>query len=124
MQNLHRNHSQIIRFLFVGLLNTIFGYGIFVILLYSGIHHAISLFFSTIIGIVFNFKTLGTLVFKSTNNKLIYRFFFVYFFSYFANLILINMFHMIGLNFYFSAALSIAPIALLSYLLNRRYVFN
>lgn len=121
---MHRDHSQVIRFLFVGLLNTIFGYSIFVIFLYSGIHHAISLFFSTIIGIVFNFKTLGVLVFKSTNNKLVYRFFFVYFFSYLANLILINMFHMIGLNLYFSAALSIAPIAFLSYLLNKKYVFN
>lgn len=116
--------TQIVRFLFVGFLNTIFGYSVFVILLYSGIHHAISLFFSTIIGIVFNFKTLGILVFKSNSNKLIYRFFFVYLFSYVANLILMNMFHIIGLNFYFSAALSLVPVAFLSYLLNKKYVFN
>jgi putative flippase GtrA len=121
---LFRDHAQIIRFLFVGLINTIFGYSVFVILLYSGIHHAISLFFSTIIGIIFNFKTLGVLVFKSSNNKLIYRFFFVYLFSYVANLIIINIFHMFGLNFYLSAALSLAPIAFLSYLLNKIYVFN
>lgn len=114
----------VVRFLVVGLLNTAFGYSIFAILIYSGMHYAFSLFFSTVLGILFNFKSMGTIVFKSNNNRLIFRFIAVYALVYAVNVILIKLLSTLGLSPYYSAGVLIIPTATLTFVLNRKFVFN
>ena len=115
---------QLVRFLFVGVINTIFGYGCFAMLLYAGLHYALALFFATVAGVLFNFKSIGTLVFKSHNNRLVFRFIGAYSIIYLINTLGINAFSRIGLTPYVSGAILILPMAVLAFILNKRFVFN
>ena len=63
-----------VKFVLVGILNTAFGYLVFALLLFLGLHYTLAVILSTIAGVLFNFKTTGTLVFKNHNNKLIFKF--------------------------------------------------
>ena len=67
--------EQFIRFLIIGTLNTAFAYGLYALFIFVGCHYALAVFLSTVIGICFSFKTLGTFVFDNPDNRLIFKFF-------------------------------------------------
>jgi putative flippase GtrA len=115
---------QFIKFLFVGFINSLFGYGCFALFLYMGLHYTLALLLATIYGVIFNFKSTGVLVFASHNNRLIFRFVGFYTIIYFINVVGIKAFNYVGVTPYISAAILILPVALISYLFNRRFVFN
>lgn len=117
-------HHQLIRFLFVGGLNTIFGYSIFAFFIYIGFHYSLAVLFSTILGILFNFKTIGKLVFKNHDNKLILKFFLVYTITYILNVGGLKIFNLFAVNNYISGAILILPMALISFFLNKKFVFK
>lgn len=75
---------QPIRFLFVGGLNTIVGYGVYALLLYLGINYLIANTISTIIGIIHSYLWNRFFTFKSKNKALkeITKFVSVYIVSY------------------------------------------
>jgi putative flippase GtrA len=66
--------SQFLRFLLVGILNTIFGFSIFALFVQLGLDDKSAVLFSMILGVLFNFKSTELLVFSNRNNKLILRF--------------------------------------------------
>jgi putative flippase GtrA len=115
---------RFIKFLFVGGLNTLFGYGMFALFIYFHFHYSIASLLATMLGVLFNFKTTGKLVFKSNDNRLILRFIGVYVIVYLLNILFLKILQLFGMNVYFSGAIVILPLAILSYLLNSRYVFN
>jgi putative flippase GtrA len=82
-----------LKFILAGLLNTIFGYTFFAILIFLKINTFFSLFVSTIAGIIFNYLTFGQLVFNLNKSKLLFtKFIFVYFVSYMINVYLLKVF--------------------------------
>jgi putative flippase GtrA len=113
-----------VKFLLVGFINTLFGYGCFAIFLFMGMHYAIALFLATAVGIVFNFKTTGVLVFKSSNNRLIFRFVAVYLFAYCINLLGLRLLQLWEINPYYAGGVLVIPMALVTFFLNKRYVFD
>jgi putative flippase GtrA len=115
---------RFIKFLFVGGLNTLFGYGMFALFIYFHFHYSIASLLATMLGVLFNFKTTGKLVFKSNDNRLILRFIGVYVIVYLMNILLLKILQLFGMNVYLSGAIVILPLAILSYLLNSRYVFS
>jgi putative flippase GtrA len=120
----HLLKHQFARFLFVGFFNSLFGYSCFAILLYVGLHYALALFLATILGVAFNFKSTGALVFGSHNNRLIIRFIASYAAIYFVNAVGIKILSHIGVTPYISGAVLIFPMAVLAFILNKRFVFN
>jgi putative flippase GtrA len=80
-----RIKNKFVRFIFVGIINTVFGYGMFIFFIWTGLHYAFALLFSQILGMLFNYKTTGYLVFESRSNRLILRFILVYGVMYFIN---------------------------------------
>ncbi|RKP50862.1 GtrA family protein [Trinickia fusca] len=116
--------SQFLRFLLVGLLNSLFGYGCFAAFLACGLHYTFALLVATVIGVLFNFKTTGKLVFRSHSNKLIFRFVGAYCIVYATNLSLMKAMLMIGVNTYMSGAALLLPMAALSFFLNKKFVFK
>lgn len=115
---------QFVRFLLVGVINTLFGYGCFALFLYVGLHYTLALFLATILGVLFNFKSIGALVFKSHDNRLIFRFIGSYIAVYFVNVVGIKAFSYFGVTPYVSGAILIFPMAILAYMLNKRFVFS
>lgn len=114
---------KFIKFLFVGGLNTAFGYGVFALFLFLKIHYSLALFLSTVLGILFNFKTTGVIVFKNNNNGLIFRFFAAYGVIYGLNLLGLKVFDFIHFNLYGAGFILIFPMAVVSFILMKRFVF-
>lgn len=139
--------NKFLRFLFVGALNTAVGYLLFVFFIWIGLHYSLSLLFSQIIGILFNYKTTGYLVFESKSNRLLLKFFLVYGFVYLINVLelyllnhstfydiilsskYLNFVHNLPINpdklsDAIGQAIVIFPNAILTFLLNKKFVFK
>ncbi|MFL1490557.1 GtrA family protein [Pseudomonas antarctica] len=116
--------SKFFKFLLVGLMNSVFGYGCFASFLYLGLHYSSALLLATILGVLFNFKSTGSLVFNSNNDRLIFRFIIGYVLVYSVNLGGIALFSLFGVAPYVSGLILVPPMAVLSFLINNRFVFN
>ena len=112
------------RFLFVGGINTLFGYLVYSAFILLGLHFSIASFLSTVMGIVFNFFTTGNIVFRNKNPKLIIRFFGVYGVTYLINLGLLKIFDLMHMNMVLAGGIILLPMAVVSYFLNRTFVFT
>jgi putative flippase GtrA len=138
--------NKIIRFFLVSGLNTAFGYGLFALLIFIGLHYTIAGLIGTILGILFNFKTTGLLVFESNKNRLILKFIGVYGINYVISMSLLTLLERSGVDAFLSlsllqvagvsllknprinacigAAILIIPMGLFAYALNHRFVFT
>lgn len=117
--------EQFIKFLFVGMLNTIFGYTIYAFFVFIGFGYILAPLFSTIAGIIFNFKTTGIIVFNSKKNSLFFKFFFVYVLSYILSVIFLKLFIICGVsNLYISGFIVTILMAFFNYTMNKHFVFN
>lgn len=119
-----RIDGRFVRFLFVGAINTLFGYGCFVGLVFLGLPYPLALLLGTILGVLFNFKTTGTLVFANQDHRRLVRFVAVYALLYVLNLLGLKVLIGAGLSVYLASALLILPMALVSYHLNASFVFR
>lgn len=111
---------KFIKFLFVGALNTLFGYLMYTIFISTPLKREWALLCAYIAGVLWNFKTTGSLVFKVNNNKLIFKFVASYVFTYFVNLFALNFLAKIGwgeatANFFLDLFNLTSPIALGKY---------
>lgn len=123
MQRLTRT-PQFVRFVLVGILNTLFSYAIYAGLVYLGLGYAVANLIALIIGVVFSFKTQGMLVFNESNNRRLFRFVVVWAVIYLFNIAIIGRFIALGLNSYVSGALAIPFSTLLSYIGQKYFVFR
>lgn len=82
-------NKRFIRFIFVGLLNTIVGYGTYSILIFLHAQYLIANTISTIIGITCSYLLNKKITFRDvkTNNKTPFKFISVYIFSYLIGII-------------------------------------
>ena len=112
------------RFLAVGALNTLFGYGAYALLIFLGVHYGIAALLATIAGVLFNFRTTGKIVFGSHDHSLLGRFVAVYVLLYLLNLGGLRLLREAGVDSYSAGALLVPPSAILGFLLNRAFVFH
>ena len=115
---------RFVRFLFVGGLNTPFSYVIYAILILLNVHYTLATLISTILGIIFNFFTTGSIVFRNRKLSLMLRFFLVYGFTYLVNILLLSFFETKQVDMLIAGAIVTLPVALLSYFLNAKLVFR
>lgn len=118
-------YDKFIKFILVGILNTAFGYSLFALFIFLNMHYSLAVFLSTVLGILFNFKTIGKLVFDSHDNSLIFRFIVVYVLLYLINISCLWFFKISGFeNMYINGFVLLIPLALLSFILNKKFVFK
>lgn len=115
---------RFLRFLVVGGLNTTFGYAVYALLIYAGLDVALALLLGTILGVLFNFRTTGTLVFGNRDPRRLVRFVGVYALLYFINVGAINFLLTLDFGKYSAGAVMLLPMALLAFVLNRSLVFS
>ena len=113
-----------VKFILVGILNTAFGYLVFAALLYFGLHYTLAVVLSTIAGVLFNFKTTGTLVFKNNNNKLIFKFVTVYALTCIIGIIVLRLAELVNVNLYLAGMVSTGICAIIAFILNKNWVFK
>jgi len=115
---------RFIRFLFVGGINTLFGYFVFSVFILLQIHYSIASLLATILGVLFNYFTTGRIVFNNSDSKLLIKFFGVYGITYLINLLFLKIFDSYQVNMLVAGAILIFPMAFLSYFLNKTFVFR
>ena len=120
-----RVDNQFIRFVLVGVLNTIFGYSIYCVMLKIGLSYWWATLIANVLGVMFNFKTTGVLVFKNHNNWLFFRFALCYVLAYFLNVGIITLFtHFTTINQYISGFVATICVALFSFFFLKLVVFR
>ena len=112
------------RFIAVGLLNTAFGYGVFAFVIFCGFHYIWASLLSTVLGILFNFFATGRLVFNNHDNSRLGRFFCVYGVNFVFGLAGLALLNELRVDLYLAGLILIPPSAVLTYLLNRLFVFR
>jgi putative flippase GtrA len=116
---------RMVRFLIVGGVNTLFGVGVYCLLIYLGLGRTSALTLGTILGVLFNFKTSGTFVFRNTDNRLLFKFVACYVVVYVANLALLWALHLFTpINDYYAGMMAIPLTAIISYFIQRNYVYK
>ena len=114
---------QFIKYILVGILNTVFGYAVFALLLYTGLHYALVCILSTIIGVLFNYKTYGKLVFNSKKNVLI-KFVLTYVITTSLSILGLKIANSYNINLYFAGFILTCLMAIISFILLKNYVFK
>ena len=115
--------ERFFKFLLVGILNTLFAYTIYALLITIGLNVNLALFLQYIAGVLWNFKTTGALVFKNSDNKLLLKFILSYFFTFLLNSVLLK-FLISYVNGYIAQAVLVMPIAVISFLIFKFWVFK
>lgn len=116
--------KRFLLFLVVGVANAAFGYGLFAVLIYFKVHYSLASLISTILGVLFNFKSTGIIVFKNKNNLLIFRYFLAYGICYLLGLLFLFITNYFNISNYIAAALWLFPGAVISYFLMKAMVFR
>lgn len=114
---------QLLRFGLVGLFNTGVAYFTFAILIFAGLHYTLATFLGGLSGMLVGYKTTGKLVFDYHGNGRIFRFAWVFLLMYAMNLgIQWRLNPMV--NHYYAGAIAAGVCFLLSFILNRMFVFS
>ncbi len=115
--------ERFFKFLFVGVLNSIFAYVIYAFLVTLGIIPNLALFLQYILGVLWNFKTTGSIVFKNHDNKLLFKFVLSYVFTFLLNSVLLKLL-LNYVNDYIAQAILVPPVAVVSFLIFKFWVFK
>lgn len=119
-----RSAAQFVRFLFVGALNTLFGYSVFAGLILAGMPAMPALVLAYVVGVLFNFFTTRRLVFNRAERGSLLRFIVAYVVIYFVNLGLFKLAEAAGASALLAQALCLPPVAAFSFLLLKFQVFR
>lgn len=119
-------NKKILKFLGAGVLNTLFGYSVFAVLIFSGIPYLLALLISTIVGVVFNYFSFGLIVFKGRDGWLGFaRFISAYVLIYAVNATLLKIITVyFFLNPYFGQAICVPISVVLSWFLMNCWVYR
>ena len=114
---------RFVRFLVVGGLNTLVGYGLFVLFTWWGLAYPLAIAIATVLGVAFNFQSTGRLVFGGAPIGRLWRFLGVYALTYLLNVGAVAGLLHLGWNVYLANAAAILPLAVITYILQRTFVF-
>lgn len=118
-------HDEIIKFVVVGVVNTIFYYTLYAIFIYMGFEYYLAVILATVLGILFSFKTFSKLVFNNSDNKLIFKFILVYGFNIVLNICIIKVYvYLYNDNLYIAGLIATMLVAINSFIFNKFYVFR
>ena len=117
--------ARFFRFLAVGGLNTLFGYGLYALFLWIALPPEIALLLATVLGVLFNFVSYGRLAFggRLTGSTLV-RFIGTYVFFFCVNAILLRLLVNSGVSAYAAQLVLMPPLIVCSFLTMRFLVFR
>ena len=117
---------KIIKFLSAGVLNTVFGYSVYAVLLFIKVHYLVALFVATVAGVVFNYISFGRIVFNGHGGWFVFgKFVIAYALIYVVNAVLLRiLMAYFLLNPYLGQVICIPISILLSWLLMNYWVYK
>jgi putative flippase GtrA len=125
IQGLFKNKK--VRFLFVGALNTVFGYAVYSMFIFFGLHYLAAQFFGSILAITHSYLWNKHFTFKSKEKSAgeVLRFISVYAVSYVLNMILLYvLIDRLKINQYLAGAAGIFITTIISYVGHKKVSFR
>lgn len=124
IRNLH--HYRVVRFLGIGLVNTLFGYGVYAGLILVKLPTLFALFMATVAGIIFNYFSFGRVVFRVRGGWRVFaKFVIAYAMVYTVNAVLLSL---LTRGHYFNAytaqAVCVLPSVAMSWILMNWWVYK
>lgn len=117
---------RLVKYLGVGMLNTLFGYGIYAGLVYIDLPYLIALLIATMAGVIFNYFSFGRMVFKSRGGWFVFgKFIVAYAVVYAINAAFLSILAY-GFNFgaYLAQGICLLPSVAISWLLMKYWVYR
>ncbi len=119
------SEPRIIKFLSVGVLNTVFGYAVYASLIFVNVPYLTALFVATVAGVVFNYFSFGRMVFHGHGGWFVFgKFVIAYGVVYVVNAALLRALTKDFLNPYLGQVICIPISVLLSWLLMNYWVYK
>ena len=116
--------SEGARFVMAGVLNTAFGYTLYLIGLEAGLAPEIALGLSVLVGAIFNYMTTARYVFRHASINLLPRFLLTYGIIYLANVLALRGMLSFGVSAWLAQAILLPAAAGSSYLAFKHLVFR
>lgn len=116
--------NRFVRFLFVGGLNTLFGFAVYSLFALSDLSTLVVLIASNLAGIAFNFVTTGGLVFRDMSLARVPRFLICYGVIFVIYLALIEWLSPVTGGRIWAMAIIVLPMAVLTYFIQSWFVFG
>lgn len=125
LKNFIEKKLLIIRYIIVGVVNTSFGYGVYWSFLQLDFNFTVAAFFSTVLGIIFNYFTIGNFVFESKiDTNIFFKFLLSYGLRYLLSIGGIAFFHFYGMSYEIAGAVMILLNAIIGFFLHKYLVFK
>jgi len=118
------NFIQPVKFALVGLLNTGWSYLLYAAFLYLGLNYWLASLLTIVLSVGVGFLTQGNLVFGGATRKALPRFIAVWVLIYAVYLAVVSVAQYGGINNYLGGLIATPLVAVLSYILQRRFVFT
>ena len=115
--------NQFFRFLCIGVINTIFGYCAYALLVILGIDYRVALTISTTFAVLFNYYTNSCFVFRNSGKKVLSRFILLNVIVYIFNQVALITLVSFGLGKLVSQAVIIPLVIIITFIINQRWVF-
>jgi putative flippase GtrA len=115
---------RFVRFLFVGGINTLFGYSIFVLVYLVSGKHVAALIVSVVIGVTFNFFSIGGVVFRNLAGGRFALFCLNYAVAFAGNYLMLEGLVAAGVSPLLAQVICLPVFIAISYGLNARFVFR
>jgi putative flippase GtrA len=116
---------ELIKYVVVGGVNTVFGYAVYAAGLWLGLSYVLAALASQILGTIFNYFSYGIFVFSRRPEKSsVLRFAVQYGFYYLLTLFILWLLQSVGLNAYQAGLANTAIIPVLTYFTNKYFVFK
>ena len=119
-----RELRRFLLFLAVGAINTLVGYALFALFSLLGAHPTAAVVGATVLGALFNFKSIGTIVFGNAAGRRLPRFVAIYAVQCGMNIAGLHALGAAGLAPLPAEAILLPPLAVATYLAMRRFVFG
>lgn len=115
---------RLLKYIGTGIINTLFGYGFYALLLYYEMIPSYALLIATVMGLIFNYQTNKHYVFNDFRGNF-FRFCLSYAVIYIFNLMLLNgALYFLTSSAYFAQILCLPPTVIIGYFILKNFSFK
>jgi len=115
--------KQFHRFGVAGIVNTIFFYALYALLIFLSLPYYAAIIGANSVGIFFSFKNFGHHVFGLHHNSLLWRFVIGYGFLISFYTLVVYLFRLTGMNDYVAGLAALVPHVPLAFIVNKKFVY-